>query len=151
MNMILKRTDAHNSDFQKLVKELDKSLGVYYKDEISFYSNLNAISDIEYAVVAYDEKENCIGSGGLKKYTNEIIEVKRMFVSPTQRGKGIATMVLNELENLAHELQFKQCILETMKEKTYAINFYIKNNYSIIPNFGAYKNAENSICFSKNI
>lgn len=149
--VILKRTDASHIDFQKLTKELDESLGVYYKEETSFYDALNTISNIEYAVVAYDDKGNCVGCGGLKKYANETIEIKRMFVRSNQRGKGIATLVLNELEKWATELHFKKSVLETLKEKLYAINFYKKNGYAVIPNFGAYKSAENSICFSKEI
>ena len=44
----IKRTDANNLDFQKLVKQLDESLGIYYKDEISFYDNLNKIDEIKF-------------------------------------------------------------------------------------------------------
>ncbi|MEP1489095.1 MAG: GNAT family N-acetyltransferase [Algibacter sp.] len=67
------------------------------------------------------------------------------------RGKGIATLVLKELENWSNELNFKACILETLKEKPYAIKFYEKNNYKVIPNFGEYIKAENSICFEKKL
>lgn len=70
---------------------------------------------------------------------------------PTYRGKGIATIVLNELEKWSHELNFKKCILETLKEKPYAIRFYKKNGYKTIPNFGEYIKAENSVCFEKEL
>ena len=112
---------------------------------------MNTISNIKHTVVAYNEKGECIGCGGIKQYNPKTIEIKRMFVDENQRGKGVATLILNELEKWGKELHFKQCILETMKEKSYAISFYKKNGYSVIPNFGAYKDAENSICFSKDI
>lgn len=147
----LKKTDSTNADFQELVKELDKSLGIYYKDETSFYDKLNKIEKIKHAIVAYDDKGIPIGCGGIKEYSEEAIEIKRMFVPKTQRGKGIATLILNELENWSKELNFKKCILETLKEKHYAIGFYKKNNYTQIPNFGAYIKAENSICFEKKL
>ena len=35
--VVIKRTDAKNTDFQNLAKELDQSLEVYYKEETSFY------------------------------------------------------------------------------------------------------------------
>ena len=148
---VLKRTDATNVDFRKLVKELDISLGIYYKEETSFYEVLNTIDDIKHAVVAYDDKNNLIGCGGIKAFSKSQVEIKRMYVVPTFRGKGIATLILHELEEWSTELNFEKCILETLKEKAYAISFYKKNNYSVIPNFGEYAKAENSVCFEKSI
>tara|TARA_R110000822_G_scaffold307236_1_gene434130 strand:- start:159 stop:614 length:456 start_codon:yes stop_codon:yes gene_type:complete len=146
-----KRTDSDNKDFQKLVKELDIDLGIYYKEEESFYGELNNIDKIKYTVVAYDEKGNPVGCGGIKEFSKSEVEIKRMYVPPTYRGNGIATIVLNELEKWSAELKFEKCILETLKEKPYAIGFYQKNNYKIIPNFGEYVKAENSVCFEKGL
>jgi len=146
-----KRTDSDNTDFQKLVKELDVDLGIYYKEEESFYEELNSIDKIKYTVVAYDEKGNPVGCGGIKEFSKSEVEIKRMYVPPTYRGNGIASIVLNELEKWSTELKFEKCILETLKEKPYAIRFYQKNNYKIIPNFGEYIKAENSVCFEKEL
>jgi len=147
----IKRTDSNNLDFQKLVKALDESLKVYYKEEVSFYNTLNVIDEIKQAVVAYDELGNLVGCGAFKKYSNEEAEIKRMFVPLIYRGKGIATLMLNELENWSKEFNFKKCILETLKEKHYAISFYRKNHYKETPNFGEYKSAKNSLCFAKQL
>ncbi|MDO3694239.1 GNAT family N-acetyltransferase [Wenyingzhuangia sp. chi5] len=144
----LKRTNSDHSDFKKLVKELDLDLKSFYKEELSFYNELNDIEKIKYVVVAY-EQNTPVGCGGIKEYVKDVVEVKRMYVPPTNRGKGIASMVLTELENWSKELEFKKCVLETLKEKDTAIKFYEKNNYNVIPNFGAYVKAENSICFEK--
>lgn len=147
----IKRTDSSNSDFEKLAHELDVSLALYYKEETSFYEQLNNIEKIQHTIVAYDETGNAVGCGGIKKFSQKEVELKRMYVLPTQRGKGIASTILTELEKWSLELQFEKCILETLKEKTYAIKFYQKHNYKIIPNFGAYVNAINSICFEKSL
>ncbi|MEP5340016.1 MAG: GNAT family N-acetyltransferase [Algibacter sp.] len=147
----IKRTNSDDLDFQKLVKELDIDLGVYYKEEKSFYGKLNTIDKIKYAVVAFDEKDNPVGCGGIKAYSKAEMEIKRMYVPSSFRGKGIATLVLKELEHWSSELNFKTCILETLKEKPYTIKFYEKNNYKVIPNFGEYIKAENSICFEKKL
>lgn len=147
----IKRTDSENVDFKKLVNELDLDLGIYYKEEQSFYNKLNNIEKIKFVIVAYDENEKPIGCGGIKEFSNTEVEIKRMYVPPTYRGKGIATIVLNELENWSYELNFKKCILETLKEKPYAIAFYKKNGYNTIPNFGEYIKAENSVCFEKEL
>lgn len=146
-----KRTDSDNYDFKKLTTELDQDLGIYYKEEASFYSELNNIEKIKHVVVAYDNKDNLVGCGGIKAFSKSEMEIKRMYVPPAYRGNGIATIILNELENWSSELKFQKCILETLKEKPYAIAFYEKNNYQKIPNFGEYVKAKNSICFEKKL
>jgi len=77
------------------------------------------------------------------------MEVKRMFVLPEFRGKGIATKILVELENWAKELLYNKCVLETGKRQPDAIALYEKNGYLKIPNYGQYANMENSVCFEK--
>ena len=147
----IKRTNSDNLDFQKLVGALDVDLAVYYKEEKQFYGKLNNIEKIKHAVVVYNENNKPIGCGGIKAFSEAEAEVKRMFVLIEFRGKGVAKLVLKALEDWSVELGFKKCILETLKEKPYAIRFYEKNNYHTIPSFGDYVKAENSICFAKNL
>lgn len=74
-----------------------------------------------------------------------------MFVQPTFRGKGAATIILQGLEKWAIENNYRSAILETVKTQPEAIALYTKNGYTVIPNFGPYKNIENSICIHKNL
>lgn len=74
-----------------------------------------------------------------------------MFIQPTFRGKGAATLILQELENWAIENNYRYAILETVKTQPEAIALYTKNGYTVIPNFGQYENIENSICMHKNL
>ena len=146
----LTRTNSNNKDFQKLVRELDTDLRIRDGEEHSFYSQFNKIDTIKYAVVAYDEGIP-VACGAIKEYADKIMEVKRMFVPLEKRGKGIASLVLMELQKWSRELGMEKCILETGKKQPEAIQLYKKNNYAIIPNFGQYENVENSICFEKQL
>ena len=148
--MITKRTNSDDNDFQKLVRRLDIDLKIRDGEDHSFYAQFNKIDMIQYAVVAYD-KEVPVGCGAIKEYAQDIMEVKRMYVSPAYRGRGIASKILNELELWCKELSYKKCVLETGKKQPEAIALYKKNNYKIIPNFGQYENVENSICFEKEL
>ena len=148
MSIQLIRTDSDNADFVGLVRLLDADLAERDGDEHSFYAQFNKIDKIRHVVVAYvDEKP--VGCGAIKEYAPLTVEVKRMYVSPENRGIGIATMVLCELEKWADELSYKRCILETGKKQPEAIRLYEKNNYQIIPNYGQYAAVENSVCFEK--
>jgi len=74
-----------------------------------------------------------------------------MYTSPENRGKGVATKVLAELEKWAFELNYTKCILETGKKQPEAIELYKKNGYKLIPNYGQYTHIENSLCFEKKL
>jgi GNAT superfamily N-acetyltransferase len=77
------------------------------------------------------------------------MEVKRMFVPPASRRKGIAALILAELERWAKDLSATSCILETGKKQPEAIRLYTKCGYHPIPNYGQYAGMENSVCFEK--
>lgn len=144
----IKRTDSSNPDFQSLVHELDKDLAIRDGDEHAFFAQFNKIQNIKYVLVAY-EGDIPVGCGAIKEYEKNVMEVKRMFVSPDKRGNGIASMILKELERWAGELQFNRCILETGRKQPEAIALYKKNHYSIIPNYGQYDGVASSVCFEK--
>ena len=145
-----KRTNSDNRDFQELVKALDIDLKIRDGEEHSFYAQFNKIDKIKYAIVAYD-RDLPVGCGAIKEYSEDTMEVKRMYVPPEKRGQGIASVILKELEIWCRELNYKKCILETGKKQPEAIELYKKNCYKIIPNFGQYANVQNSVCFEKDL
>jgi GNAT superfamily N-acetyltransferase len=144
----IQRTSSDNRDFRKLVDELDKELAIMDGEEYSFYAQFNKLSLIEHAVVIFDN-EVAVGCGAIKEYDDVTMEVKRMFVPVNERGKGIASRVLNELEIWAKDLGFKKCLLETGSKQIEAIGLYKKHKYKIIDNYGQYADVKNSICFEK--
>ena len=144
------RTTSENSDFITLVRLLDTDLAIRDGDEHSFYAQYNKVATIKHVVVAY-ENDQPVSCGAIKEYEPGVMEVKRMYTLPEYRGKGIASKVLKELELWASELSYNKCILETGKKQPEAIRLYQKAGYTIIENYGQYKNVENSICMTKSI
>jgi GNAT superfamily N-acetyltransferase len=144
------RTNSEHADFRKLVMELDADLSIRDGEEHAFYDQFNKIDKIKHAIVALNDNIP-VGCGAIKEFSPEAAEVKRMYVLPAMRARGIASIILKELENWALELHFKKCLLETGKKQPEAIQLYLKNRYRIIPNFGQYQGVENSICFEKKL
>lgn len=144
----LKRTNSEDTDFIALVQELDKDLAIRDGADHGFYAQFNKIDAIKYALVAYMD-DRAVGCGAVKTYENEVMEVKRMYVLPDHRRYGIAATVLAELETWAKELDYKKCILETGLKQPEAISLYQKCGYHRMPNYGQYKDVENSVCFEK--
>ena len=144
------RTDSGNVDFIQLVQQLDAELAVRDGDEHPFYAQFNKIDKIKHVIVAYDDGQPA-GCGAIKEYAPGVMEIKRMFTRPQNRGRGIASKVLSELEIWAGELSYKKCILETGIRQAEAIGLYKKSGYVLIPNYGQYKGVENSVCFEKEL
>lgn len=144
----LRRTDSDDPDFIALVKLLDADLAERDGAEHGFYAQFNKIDKIRHAVVCYENSQP-IGCGAIKAFSDEAMEVKRMYVSPDGRNKGIATRVLTELETWANELGYARCVLETGKRQPEAIALYEKNGYQRTENYGQYVGVENSVCFAK--
>jgi putative acetyltransferase len=147
--MELVRTTSDNVDFQRLARLFDDYLVDIDGDEKDFFAQYNQIY-LEHVIVCYDG-ETALGCGAFKPLEDHVAEIKRMFVLPEQRGKGIAASILNELENWSKESGFTSCILETSNQLTSAIALYKKSGYNVIPNYGQYIGVESSICMKKNI
>ena len=123
------------------------------KSARNFMKSLKEEDSKKCGICAFDDNK-IIGSHLLEIYPidgKRACHIHGLWVDSIYRGKGIASLILTELESWSKELSFNKCILETLKEKYYAISFYKKNGYKEVPNFGDYMNAENSICFSKQI
>jgi len=144
------RTNSDNHDFAELVKLLDADLALRDGEDHSFYAQFNKIDKIRHVVLAY-ENGKPVGCGAIKEYDANTMEVKRMFVPPEGRKKGIATRILAELELWARELSYTRCVLETGKRQPEAIGLYRKHGYKLIPNYGQYAEMENSVCFEKDL
>jgi putative acetyltransferase len=149
--MKLKRTTSNDLDFQNLVHLLDNDLAQRDgKEQHSFYAQFNKI-DMLKNVVVYYLNDIPIGCGAFKEFDRSSVEIKRMYVQPNFRGQRIGATILKKLEQLAAELNYAECVLETGKKNPEALHLYQKEGYEIIPNFGQYKNVENSICMKKSI
>lgn len=148
--IITKRTNSNDKNFQGLVKALDLELSIRDGEDHLFLAELNKTDFLEHVILAYDHDEP-VGCGALREYSQDTIELKRMFVPLNKRKQGIASIILAALENWCKELNFKKCVLETGKNQPEAISFYKKNGYRMIPNFGKYTGVENSVCFEKEL
>ena len=144
------RTNSTHQDFITLVRQLDVELATIDGDEHSFYAQYNKIDKINHVIIAY-ENELPIACGAIKQFSENAMEVKRMYTLASYRGKGIASGVLIQLEKWAAEMNYSHCILETGIRQPDAIRLYEKNGYLPIPNYGQYAGVENSRCFEKKL
>lgn len=146
-----RRTDSGNADFRSLVALLDKYLSIINGEKDSFFAAFNTIDALHNVIVAYNEHKQTIGCGAIKPYSDGTGEIKRMFVLDGYRGQGIAQGILIALETWASELGLEACILETSKSMIPAVCLYEKCGYTVIPNYGQYRDIETSVCMQKRL
>ncbi|MFC4633273.1 GNAT family N-acetyltransferase [Dokdonia ponticola] len=146
--MTCTRTTSEHPDFKMLVRLLDQDLALRDGDEHGFYHQFNSIEGLKHCIVLHEDS-NAIGCGAFKAHNSTTAEVKRMYVLETQRGKGLATKILTNLESWSKEIGYERCVLETGIRQPEAIALYEKNGYKRIPNYGQYIGVENSVCFEK--
>jgi GNAT superfamily N-acetyltransferase len=80
--------------------------------------------------------------------TTATAEVKRMYVAPDGRGRGLARRMLAHLEATAHRAGAEVAVLETGTAQPEAIALYTSAGYRPIPGFGFYRDSPLSRCFA---
>ena len=146
---ILFRTTPKHEHFKKLVAELDAELWIRYPAIQQNFAPHNKISESARVVIAYSEDQPA-GCGCFRPMNEPgTIEVKRMYVVPDFRARGIAKLILLELENWALEEGFSKSKLETGFNQPEAVAVYKRCQYKLIPNYPPYTNMKESMCMGK--
>lgn len=144
------RTDTENTDFRLLVEALDRELSMHNGENHDFYAAFNTLNGIRHVVIVYCN-DILSGCGAIREYAPGIMEVKRMYVPPALRGKGMASAILKELEKWASEMDHSECILETANYLPAAIRLYERSGYERTQNYGQYAGVEASVCMRKKL
>jgi ribosomal protein S18 acetylase RimI-like enzyme len=81
--------------------------------------------------------------------TDATAEVKRMYVAPQARRRGLARVMLAHLEETARAAGAQAIVLETGLAQPEAIALYESSGYVAIPSFGFYRDAPLNRCFAR--
>ena len=76
-------------------------------------------------------------------------EIKRMYVTPAARSRGLARRMLAEMERTARAAGYRRMILETGSKQPEAIGLYRSSGYTEIAAFGYYAGSPHSIHLAK--
>ncbi len=144
------RTTSEYIDFRKMANALDEDLILRNGEIQKQYDQYNKIDKIKHAIVVYVDAKP-VGCGCFERFDDETVEIKRMSVLPEMRGKQIAGLLLQELEQWAVEEGYSKAVLETGVRQVEAIRLYTLAGYSLTGNYGQYIGMEDSICYRKEL
>jgi len=92
-----------------------------------------------------------VAMGGLRRIDPTTVEIKRMYVVPDHRGRGLSRTVLAHLEDLARALGAQRVVLETGVKQPEAMRLYETSGYERIEGFGHYCGQELSVSYGKSL
>lgn len=86
-------------------------------------------------IVGLDATGRPVCCGGVKRLDEQRCEIKKMYVVPEWRGKGVARTLLHELEARASRLGYAVARLDTGPKQLSARGLYEDEGYERIPDF----------------
>jgi len=150
ISIIKERPDS--DDAVQLISELDAQLTSHdYPEESRHAFSIDKLIREEVAFFVMRLEGQPAGCGGVKLFGTEYGEVKRMFVRPAYRRRGLGRQILNHLADYARGQGVSVLRLETGIHQTEAIALYERYGFRRRLPFGAYKDDPMSIYFEKAI
>ncbi|HEX6501276.1 MAG TPA: GNAT family N-acetyltransferase [Micromonosporaceae bacterium] len=94
-----------------------------------------------------------VGCCGWRSFerSEDVAELKRMYVDPSARGNGVGRALLRAVEEAARAHGRKRMILECGDRQPEAISLYESEGYERIEDFGHYKGAEGVRSFGRTL
>lgn len=144
--------NPHGNAAALLIQELSHELAALYPGETD--GNFNP-KDMDLPrsrfVIAWVDDEPA-GCGALRPMSDVTIgEIKRMYVRPNYRGRGISKRLLTTLEDAAAEFAYREVWLETGLLQPAAISLYKRMGYRRIPCYPPYTEDPMSVCYGKTL
>ena len=147
MSLSFVRTDVGSPDARMLLEELNDTLiGILGHNGTAHvclddFSRRNA-----FFLVGYDDGVP-VCCAGIRQLDAATGELKRVFARKNR--KGIGSALLAELEKQAKETGYERLVLECREGNSHAIDFYIREGYSLCAKYPPYENEADAVCLEK--
>lgn len=148
--MQIRFVQPDSADFRMLAALLDEYYFTLVGDIQLKYAEPNRPENMSALAVVY-EGEFPIACGAWKAVDDQTAEIKRIFVRPQYRRRGVATALIRALEEHAAASGHRKLILETAVDTTGSHQLYLSLGYQLRDYYGSPAGAENCLCFHKEI
>jgi len=150
----VRRSALSSPDAGRLIAALNAELTTTFPEpgatHFSLASHQVSVGDGAFMIAYLDDV--AVGCGAVRRIDRATAELKRMFVDPTVRGRGVGRALVEALEQEARRLGVSKIVLETGTRLSRAIRLYEGMGYTPIPLFGEYLSSpDTSRCFGKSL
>jgi putative acetyltransferase len=149
----IRREEIETPSAQALIRDLNGELRERYPEPGANHFRLDAeeVAEGRGALLVAYRGEVPVACGALRLHDKTTAEIKRMYVIPEERGKGISRRILAALEAEGRKLGARRLVLETGERQTEALALYERAGFARIPRFGEYASSPLSICMAKDL
>jgi putative acetyltransferase len=135
----------------ELIEKLDDYLISLYPPESNHLLDIKTLLQPDIIFLTAKDGHEYLGCGAIRIAKGQYAEIKRMYVSPGARGKGVGYTILCELQKIALQLGWKILRLETGTKQPQAIKLYEKFGFYKISAFGEYRPTGLNLFYEKRI
>lgn len=146
--MELRFVEPQSPDYAMLANKLDEYYFSIVGDVHLRYAEVNRPENMACRIIAYEEGRP-VACGCWKAIDDRAAEVKRIYVLPEYRRRGIASRIIGKLEEEIAKAGFPIIILETARTTAESKQLYLSLGYEEIGYYGSPAGAENCLCFRK--
>ncbi len=142
-----------DADIQSLVEQSDAYLSTLYPPESNHAEPLDVLTADDAAFFGVYNAGRAVACGAVKLVEKDerYGEIKRVFVDPSQRGKGLAIKIMAHLETFLGEQGIDLVRLEAGPKQPEAIGLYRKLGYVERGPFGHYRDDPLSVFMEKRL
>jgi putative acetyltransferase len=147
----IKRESLACAAAQDLILALNRELDERYPEEGANHFRLDPTEVAEGRGGFYIARlgQAIAGCGAVRLIDAGAAEIKRMYVPPALRGRGIAMRILSHLEGEARRLGATRLVLETGERQFESVALYRHAGFVEIPRYGEYVDSPLSLCMGK--
>jgi len=154
--LTIKSEDPRTPDIHKLIDELDAYQAELYPPESNHLEPVEKLISADYYFIAARTEGNLLGIGSYRrmpahKESQSYVEIKRLYVPHQFRGIGLATQLMDALEEKALAEGYLEACLETGISQNEALSLYEKRGYQRTKPFGAYQEDPLSVFMRKTL
>ncbi|MEI4277998.1 GNAT family N-acetyltransferase [Klenkia terrae] len=92
-----------------------------------------------------------VGCGAWRVHDAGTVEVKRMYVAPEARRRGVADALLTRLEATAAAAGHRRVVLNSGDRQPEALALYARAGYTPVAGYGVYADAPGAVFLGKNL
>lgn len=152
LDIVLRRGEIQSSEAQQLIAELNAVVLELYPEEgteESFALEAHEVAPGRGTFLVAYVDGMAVGCGAVRRLDAGMAEVKRMYVRPEARRRGVAVAILAELEAEARRLGVSRLALETGPRQPEAIALYLREGFVETAPYGEHEEHPLSVYMAK--
>lgn len=143
--------EVTSEDAQRLLTALEQELAALYENEGEDNVDPKTVQgkSADFLVARQDGK--AVGCGALLPLSEGIAELRKLFVTESNRRQGVAKALLHNLEQRARSFGYKAIWLETGRYQPESNILFMTSGYEPTACFGKHLDNPLSVCFKKHL